>query len=1033
MPRKPRMSETGPPGQDVTPEWQVIWSHAVEQLSQVSLEAQSSGDLEYGLVSLLSRIPVLLTCDAALLAICSREAPSFVKVWGATRTRHGEGRARLVKACLIEPGGQAERLISGETGGFLGPEDQVGLLRPDGTSAVLALFPEDQRVGPLEILALPLSHRDKPLGLFIAGRRPRPNAEPWPTDRVDLVLRRSVGVIAQLRLLEEMELRERETWALYRVTEAVSASFDLNEVLQTVLQESMTLFMADAGALLMMEMGGTQPLTALAGHSDVFLRFFRDGRHSGLLGSMMATGQPLWTGNWPEHPDAGDELERAAVRASGLHSVLCVPLRYRGVVCGTLSVAFREPLAFRPRHVESLSNLARQAAVAIDNFRLLDSLMRRAFELSAIQEVGAAVMGQQPLEGFLTLVARKAAELASVENGAVCFLTPQGKGLVVVAATGPAAEQCHGVSLSLEDLPGGVSLSRGEALYLDDLSSLYLSAPQAGLLPGIRSLLAIPLRIQEEVLGSLLLFRSEEEPFFNEGHVEVLQLFASQASIAIENARLLQSVSSAKAEWESTFDSISDQVVLLDQQGLIARCNQAFARWAGVPVAQLIGRKASQLFQEVGGCELPNEVLTAGETALREVEMPKLGRIHLMTSSPLYDGAGLPRGSVHISKDVTEQRRLQEQLGESEKLRALGEMAGGVAHDFNNLLTGILGNAQLALRDPAVPDVVYNHLRVIEAAALDGAETVKRLQTFSKRRPGGKYQLLSLSDAALDALEMTKPRWRDEAQAQGIRIEVSTSLPSLPRVSGNPAEIREVITNLIINAVQAMPEGGMIDVRSWQQGDWAWLAVKDTGGGMPPDVLKRVFEPFFTTKGEEGTGLGLSVSHGIVRQHGGDAFAESKPGQGSTFYIRLPLHKGSVAPEQVADVPAPEVLCNILAVDDQESVRQIIGNMLRAAGHNVSLAASGKEALAFLQRNLPGPEGNRIDLVITDLGMPHMTGSELATRIRSRHPEVPIVLLTGWGGLPGERNVEESVDMMLSKPIDLDELLSAIQGLVQET
>ena len=230
---------------------------------------------------------------------------------------------------------------------------------------------------------------------------------------------------------------------------------------------------------------------------------------------------------------------------------------------------------------------------------------------------------------------------------------------------------------------------------------------------------------------------------------------------------------------------------------------------------------------------------------------------------------------------MTTQREIEAQMHQSERLTALGQMAGGIAHDFNNLLQAILGYAQLMARSPGNADVVRRGLDVIEKAANGGAETVRRIQKFARLRPDEPFVTMDLNQVVRDSLAITRPRWEEKKVKGGVPLQLELELGPVPVVMGRPAELNEVITNLVLNAIDAMPKGGTLRIRT-RLGDHrhAVITVADTGMGMSEEVRKKVFDPFFTTKGEEGTGLGLSVSHSIVERHGGDLKVDSRTGRG---------------------------------------------------------------------------------------------------------------------------------------------------------
>ena len=352
---------------------------------------------------------------------------------------------------------------------------------------------------------------------------------------------------------------------------------------------------------------------------------------------------------------------------------------------------------------------------------------------------------------------------------------------------------------------------------------------------------------------------------------------------------------------------------------------------------------------------------------------------------------------------LTELRAAQEKLVQGATLRALGEMASGAAHHLNNLLMVILGRTDLLLRTASSAGNARTKLEVISQAAKDAAEVVRRVQRFARAEIMEERQLVDFYALAREVLEITRPRWEDEAQARGVPIAVTLEPGGSARVAANPAALREVVMNLVLNAVDALREGGTIKIQASARGDEACLEVADTGTGMSEDVRRRALEPFFTTKGPKGTGLGLSVSYGIIKSHGGELDLRSAPGRGTVAVVRLPL-AGSRAPVTASQLQTPAEAApapaapparsdhqHVLIVDDDENVRSILVEMVASQGHEVLAAASGREALGLLEG------GASVDLVLTDLGMPGMSGWEVARAVRSRWPRLAVGLVTGWG------------------------------------
>ena len=359
--------------------------------------------------------------------------------------------------------------------------------------------------------------------------------------------------------------------------------------------------------------------------------------------------------------------------------------------------------------------------------------------------------------------------------------------------------------------------------------------------------------------------------------------------------------------------------------------------------------------------------------------------------------------------------RSQGQLVKTERLRALGEMAAGVAHDFNNLLSVILGRAELMLRRVREPAMVRD-LEAVRRAAQDGADTVRRIQEFTRTRRTRAFERVDLGDVAREVIDLTRPRWELEAQSRGVRYEFSVDGVA-PPVAGRPEELREVLTNLVTNAVDAMPDGGRCTVRLGAEPEWAVVSVRDTGVGMEEDMRRRVFEPFFTSKGPRGTGLGLAVSWGIVTRHGGTIEVDSVPGEGSTFIVRLPVPV--TVPDVVTGVtmPPPARAARVLIIEDEPEVQAVLADMLREAGYVVSLARDGDNGIEHC-------EAEPVDIVLSDISMPGLSGWDVAARLRARFPAIPIGFVTGWGDqLDPERLTRTGVSFVIAKPFQALDVL----------
>lgn len=371
---------------------------------------------------------------------------------------------------------------------------------------------------------------------------------------------------------------------------------------------------------------------------------------------------------------------------------------------------------------------------------------------------------------------------------------------------------------------------------------------------------------------------------------------------------------------------------------------------------------------------------------------------------------------------IAEQERIREQFLQVEKMSALGQLASGVAHDFNNSLASILGRAELMMKHTEDPRMTRG-LEIILKSAQDGAETVKRIQDFARQRSEHDFESISVDQLLSDVSEITRPRWRDGAEARNIHIQLDLRNHSHAHVSGAVSELRDVLVNMIFNAVHAMPTGGGLTLSADVADGQVKLSVIDTGIGMSPEIRSRIFDPFFTTKGVEGMGLGLAVSYGVVRRHQGTIEVESECGNGTAFHIKLPLVTAVASSQNNSKscVPVTAVrrsnMIKILVIDDEKEVRKLLQEILEDAGHEISTASDGCEGLRLF-------EEGAFDAVFTDIGMPGMSGWELARAVRQRDTHVPLAIITGWGEIvsPAERETAK-VDWVLSKPFSMAQIL----------
>jgi len=387
--------------------------------------------------------------------------------------------------------------------------------------------------------------------------------------------------------------------------------------------------------------------------------------------------------------------------------------------------------------------------------------------------------------------------------------------------------------------------------------------------------------------------------------------------------------------------------------------------------------------------------------------------------------------NTKLEEALSELKRAQAKLIEQERLRIVGQMASGIAHDFNNALSPILGFCELLLGRPHLrrdDQKLCELLRLMFASAQDAANVVRQLRLlYRKQTEQLAVAPVNLSTLVRQVVRLTEPYWREQTAAAGITVRVELDASPVPDIVGNESSLREAITNLIINAVDALPEGGVIRLKTFTAGQEVVVEVSDNGLGMTEEVQRRCFEPFYSTKGERGTGLGLAMVQAIVHNHGGQISVASSAGKGTTFTLRFPIQALIV---QQAETPVSDLHqrpLRILLVDDEEVVRFVYAECLRADGHQVVEAENGPAGLAAFSHQ-------PFDLVITDMAMEGMNGAQVAARLQELAPDTPVILLTGFGDLMKAREQKPpGVTLVLGKPASSNDLRAAIRQVVRST
>ncbi len=620
--------------------------------------------------------------------------------------------------------------------------------------------------------------------------------------------------------------------------------------------------------------------------------------------------------------------------------------------------------------------------------------------------------------------------------------------VVAVASAGPFEGYLEAVEITLDGTstgagPTGRAIRDGVRVVADDWETDASLAPwlEAGRRRGIRSSICLPVPLDgTDGAESVLTVYSERPHAFDAENVALLEGLAADLRFALtardvqrREADARQALERSEERYRSLVEASQDLVWSLDPEGRVTFVNQAALPILGYEPHELRGRA----FDEIAGAGngAPDDamflrLLAAG----RVIDHPNRLRhrsgadVFLLTSGVVRrDAAGDVLEITGTSKDVTERRKLEEQLRQAQKMEAVGQLAGGVAHDFNNLLTAISGFGMLAQRSLSPTDPIRSHIDEVLAASDRAAILTRQLLTFSRRQPV-EAEPLDLSRVVRGVEKMLR-------RVIGESIELLTRLEDgLPAVKADPGQIEQVLMNLLVNARDAMPHGGVVTVETRSlagPGDArVALEVRDTGTGMDEGTRAHLFEPFFTTKERgKGTGLGLATVYGIVTQCGGEIAVDTAPGQGTRFVLSFPVSPETPAAASQWEGAEPETTGSgtILLVEDEPGVRELTRRLLAGFGYQVLVARDGSEAIDMISE-----AAGTVRLLISDVVMPGLSGPQLARQLLQSHPDLRVLFISGYArGQSPQLPVPPGHVSFLAKPFGIPALARAVRELME--
>lgn len=720
--------------------------------------------------------------------------------------------------------------------------------------------------------------------------------------------------------------------------------------------------------------------------------------------------------------EKGDSWLDQKLLKEGIRSSLVFPLEYKGRIIGTMNFGSKEPHHFSDHQIEFLYSLAPGLAISIQNALLFEEIKKRLDEMTLLYEIMRISTSSLNLDQMLSEIIHYLNRFFKFEAFGIALLDEKTKRLVPHPSfIGHPVEEIRRLELGLGRGITGWVAEKGEALLVNDVREDYRYIAYD---ENIGSEMCVPLKAGQKVVG-VLDAQSKVLNAFSNDDLRLLGIIGGQLAILIENLRLYEGIKQSEEKYRTVIEGAHDGICVIGKDNRIKYANKRLAEIQGYPQGELLGMdfrnflddKGKQLMAERYSRRQEGEKLSP---RFELVVFRKDGEVrNVEINAKVIKISEEDINYIVFAKDITESKKMEEQLLQAEKLRALAEMASGVAHDFNNALAAILGNTQLLLFS-VQDEELKESLKAIEKVAKDSARTVRRLQDFTRKKVHQDLFKVDINSVIKDTVEITKPKWKDEAQRRGSPIEIVLNLEETPPVSGTPSELREVMTNMIFNSIEAMPEGGKIEIRTCQKGEKALVQISDTGIGIAEEVKKKIFEPFFTTKPFTNTGLGLSMSYGIIKRFGGEIEVQSEVGHGTTFSLILPIGKDL---EEEASPPfsfKEGKKARILVIDDEEFIRSVLSRTLAQVHHQVTLAENGEKGIQLFQEK-------KFDIVLTDLGMPGMSGWDVCRTIKKISPHTPVGMITGWGAEISQSKMEEcGLDFLISKPFDFNQILNVV-------
>jgi PAS domain S-box-containing protein len=860
----------------------------------------------------------------------------------------------------------------------------------------------------------------------------------------------AIAVVTDLteqKKTEERQRRQNEYLAaLHQTAVALMNRLDLTDLLQTIITRAGTLVGTEHGYIYLVEPGEKELAVKIGVGYHHGREFPKVKPGEGMAGKVWQNGQPLVVEDYSTW-----EYRISDHNHNPIHAVVELPLKSGDQFIGVLGLAYLEKeRRFGTEQLELLEGFARLASLALDNSRLYTSLQRRVSELTLVQQVAQVINSSLQLEKVFETVVNQIS--STFGYSMVSIYLRSGNGLILQAYVGYDDVISY---IGLEQGISGRVASSGQALFIRDANQEpeFLFAEDY-----IQQSIIVPLKSQGGQVLGILAVESKGQPVLSEEDFTLLTLLSDQVSVAVENARLFVELQQSEQKYRDVVNNVKEIIFQTDLTGHWLFLNSVWEQTLGYSVEESLGKLSLEYVQPVDRRIVQNlfaELVKGKRQHFRQELQCRakdgsdkwlevFGQVIIGSKGQAVGVTGTLVDNTQRKQEQERRLTLERKLLETQKLESLGVLAGGIAHDFNNLLVGILGNAGLALLELPPEAPARQTIEQIELAAQRAAELTNQMLAYSGK---GHFVIERLN---LNSLISEMTHLLKASISKNVHLNYQLA-PTLPLVEIDPAQIRQVVMNLIINASDAIgQQEGVIRITTGVrhatqeylattylapelvEGDYVFLEVCDTGSGMDALTLTKIFDPFFTTK-FTGRGLGLASVLGIVRGHKGALKVSSWPGEGTTFQVLLPVVQGteSLASTEIEPPSLQEELSSskktILLIDDEKLVRDMTARLLERLGYKVLSASGGREGIELFR-------GHRqeIECVLLDMTMPDLNGEETFQQIYQVEPNVRVIVMSGYSEKEVLRHFKtDSLRGFVQKPYRPGELREKLEQVLK--